>query len=123
MNQFPPSPRVFHLDHFKFFQKFTEIFAIQGANLSTSFASVVINDTGSEYASSFNDAGGKLPPVSPTPATNLPLVSFTPPRRQNNGRNYQTADKFKMNLKKQIYLYANSTTQRCPKEIIKKLSD
>jgi hypothetical protein len=24
-----------------------------------------------------------------------------------------------MNLKKKIYLYANSTTQRCPKEIIK----
>jgi hypothetical protein len=24
-----------------------------------------------------------------------------------------------MNLKKKIYLYANSTTQRCPKEIMK----
>jgi hypothetical protein len=31
MNQFPPSPRVFHLDRFKFFQKFAEIFASQGA--------------------------------------------------------------------------------------------
>ncbi len=30
MNQFPPSPRVFHYDRFKFFQKFAEIFAAQG---------------------------------------------------------------------------------------------
>jgi hypothetical protein len=30
VNQFPPSPRVFHLDCFKFFQKFAEIFAAQG---------------------------------------------------------------------------------------------
>ncbi len=27
MNQFPPSPRVFHLDRFEFFRKFAEIFA------------------------------------------------------------------------------------------------
>jgi hypothetical protein len=31
MNQFPPSSRVFHLDRFKFFRKFAEIFASQGA--------------------------------------------------------------------------------------------
>ena len=31
MNQFPPSPRVFHLDRFKVFLKFAEIFASQGA--------------------------------------------------------------------------------------------
>jgi hypothetical protein len=31
MNQFSPSPRVSHLAIFKFFQKFAEIFAIQGA--------------------------------------------------------------------------------------------
>jgi hypothetical protein len=67
MNQFPPSPRVFHLDRFKFFQKFAEIFASQGAppvsktpvanllpvsatlvaNFSTIFASVV--DTGGKF--------------------------------------------------------------------------
>jgi hypothetical protein len=60
MNQFPPSPRVFRLDRFEFFRKFTEIFASQGAplvsatpvaNFSTIFASVV-------------DTGGKLPPVA-----------------------------------------------------------
>jgi hypothetical protein len=49
MNQFPPSPRVFHLDRFEFFRKFAEIFASQGA-----------------------------PPVSMTPVANLPLVSTTP---------------------------------------------
>ncbi len=48
MNQFPPSPRVFHLDRFEFFRKFAEIFASQGAPL-----------------------------VSTTPAANLPLVSTT----------------------------------------------
>ncbi len=37
----------------------------------------------------------------------------------NNGNNYQTADNLKWNWKK-TYLYANSTTQRCPREIIKK---
>jgi hypothetical protein len=53
MNQFTPSPKVSHEDHFNFFRKFAEIFASQGAppvsttpsaNFATSFASVV--DTG-----------------------------------------------------------------------------
>ncbi len=65
MNQFPPSPRVFHLDRFKFFRKFSEIFASQGAPpvsttpvtyFSTIFASVV--DTGGKFATSVNDTGG-----------------------------------------------------------------
>ncbi len=47
MNQFPPSPRVFHLDRFKFFRKFVEIFSSQGA-----------------------------PPVSLTPVANLELRIF-----------------------------------------------
>jgi hypothetical protein len=92
MNQFPPSPRVFHLNRFEFFRKFAEIFASQGAppvsttpvanlppvsatpvaNFSTIFASVV-------------DTGVKLPPVSATPAANLPPVSLTPVA--NNGNN------------------------------------
>jgi hypothetical protein len=88
MKQFPPSPRVFHLDHFKFFRKFAEIFVTQGAppvsttpvaNFSTIFASVVdtggkfatgFNDTGGKFATVVNDAGGKLPPVSTTQAAN-----------------------------------------------------
>jgi hypothetical protein len=103
MNQFPPSPRVCNLDRFEFFQKFTEIFASQGAppvsttpvaNFSTIFASVVdtggkfatgVNDTGCKFATGVNDAGGKLPPVSATPAANLPPVSTTPVA--NNGNN------------------------------------
>jgi hypothetical protein len=77
MNQFPPSPRVLHLDSFEFFRKFAEIFASQGAppvsttpvaNFSTIFASVV--DIGGKFASGVNEAGGKLPLVSTTPAAN-----------------------------------------------------
>ncbi len=67
MNQFPPSPRVFHLDRFKFFRNFAEIFASQGAppvsaapvaNFSSIFASVV--DTGSKFANGVNDTGVKF---------------------------------------------------------------
>ncbi len=32
MNQFPPSTQVYPYGHFKFFRKFAEIFAAQGAN-------------------------------------------------------------------------------------------
>jgi hypothetical protein len=46
----------FFLDRFEFFQKFTEIFASQGAPA----------------------APAKLPPVSTTPVANLPPVSATP---------------------------------------------
>ena len=60
MNQFPPSPRVFHLNRFEFFRKFAEIFASQGAPpVSTTPAA-------------------KLPPVSTTPVANLTAVSATP---------------------------------------------
>jgi hypothetical protein len=97
MNKIPPSPRVFHLDHFKFVQKFAEIFASQGAplvsttpvanlqpvsktpaaNFSTIFASFLdtsgkfatgVNDTSGKFATGVHDVGGKLPPVSTTPA-------------------------------------------------------
>jgi hypothetical protein len=91
MNQFPPSPRVFHKDRFECFRKFAEIFASQGAplvsmtpaeNFSTIFASVHtggkfatgVNDTGGKFATGVNNAGGKLPPVSTTSAANLPPV-------------------------------------------------
>jgi hypothetical protein len=77
MNQFPPSPRVFHEDRFDFFRKFAEIFASQGAppestslmanfpplsttpvaNFSTVFASFV--DTGGKFATGVNNTGGK----------------------------------------------------------------
>jgi hypothetical protein len=80
MNQFPPSPRVFHLDCFKLFQKLAEIFASEGAppismtpvanlppesttpaaNFSTIFANVVIVYTGGKFATVVNDTGGKF---------------------------------------------------------------
>jgi hypothetical protein len=62
-----PSLRVFHLDRFKFFRKFAEIFASQGAppvsatpvaKFSNIFASVV--DTGGKFATGINDTGGKF---------------------------------------------------------------
>ncbi len=109
MNQFPPSSRVFHLNRCKFFRKFAEIFASQGAppvsttpvaNFSTIFASVVdnggkfaagVNDTGGKFATGVNDAGGKLPPVSTTPAANVPPVALTPVANNGNNIRLQTA--------------------------------
>ncbi len=85
MNQFPPSPRVFHLDRFEFFRKFAEIFASQGAppvsttpvaNFSTIFASVV--DTAANLPPVSTIPAANLPPVSTIPAANLPPVSTTP---------------------------------------------
>ncbi len=58
MGKFPHSPRVSQYDHFKFLQKFAEIFASQGAPaVSTTPVAT-------------------LPPVSTTPAANLPPVSL-----------------------------------------------
>jgi hypothetical protein len=108
MNQFPPSPSVFHSDHFKFFRKFAEIFASQDAppvsttpvaNFSTISASALdtggkfatgVKDTGDKFATCVNDAVGKLPPVSTTPAANLPPVSLTPVANNDNNIRLQT---------------------------------
>ena len=120
MNQFPPSPRVFHLDRFEFFRKFAEIFASQGAppvsttlvanlppasatpvaNFSTIFASVV--DTGGKFATGVNDAGGKLPPVSTTLAGHRWQIIAT----------ISGCRQLKVNLKAKMYIYVSSTTQR-----------
>ncbi len=152
MDQFPPSPRVFHLDRFEFFRKFAgqgappvsttpvanlpPVSATPVANFSTIFAIVV-------------DTGGKfLPLVSTIPSANLPPVSTTPVanchryqrhRRQichrcrwhrwcTLTREYlreflkktlSGCRHLKVNLKAKIYIYVNSTTQRCPNKIIK----
>jgi hypothetical protein len=106
MNQFPPSPRVFHLDRFEFFRKFAEIFASQGAppvsttpvaNLPpvsatpvANFSTIFVVDTGGKFATGVNDAGGKLPLVSTTPAANLPPVSLTPVANNGNNIRLQT---------------------------------
>ena len=108
MNQFPPSPRVFHLDRFEFFQKFAEIFASQGAppvsttpvaNFVSIFACVVdtggkfatgVNVTGRKFATGVNDASGKLPPISTTQAANLPPMSLTPVANNDKNIRLQT---------------------------------
>jgi hypothetical protein len=78
MNQFPPSPRVFHIDRFEFFRKFAEIFASQGAPpVSTTQWQIChryqrhrwqffhhfrysVVDTGGKFATGVNDTGGKF---------------------------------------------------------------
>ncbi len=65
-----------------------------------------------------------LPPVSMTPVANLSPVSLIPVaichrRRWHRRQICRRCLKLKMTSKKNIYLYANSTTQRCPKEIRK----
>jgi hypothetical protein len=63
MKQFPPSPRVFHLDRFEFFRKFAEIFASQGApTVSTTVTGG--NDTGGKIAAGINETGGKFATLS-----------------------------------------------------------
>ncbi len=101
MNQFPRSPRVFQLDSFEFFRKFAEIFASQGA-----------------------------PPVSTTPVTNLPqVINNTGGKFFHNFRwrcwyRWQTMGTIIKLTWKKIYLYANSTSQRCPvQKKSKKFSD
>jgi hypothetical protein len=97
------------------------------ANLATmhQFTSVVdtggkfatdVNDTGGKFAAGVNDPGGKLKPVSTTPAPNLPPVSMT--RWQTMGL-ISCCRYLKVNLKAKMYIYDNSTIQRCPNKIIK----
>jgi hypothetical protein len=88
---FPPAPEYPIRTVSNFFQKYANIVASQGAppvskipaaDFATIFASVVdsggkiaigVNNTG-EFATGVDDIGGKLPPVSMTPAANLPPV-------------------------------------------------
>jgi hypothetical protein len=64
MNQFTPSPRVFHLDRFEFFRKFAEIFASQGAPpVSTTPAAIFaagISDASGKFVTGISDTGGKF---------------------------------------------------------------
>jgi hypothetical protein len=64
----------------------------------------------------FASQGEGAPPVSTTLA-NLPPVSMIP--AANNGNNIRLQTVSSELKKPKIYLYANSTTQRCPKEIMK----
>ncbi len=84
MNQFPPSPRVFHLDRFEFFRNFSEIFASQGAPPRYQRRElegknfIYVNSTTQRCPNKiikiFQLEGFfHLPPVSLTPVTNLEL--------------------------------------------------
>ena len=130
-----PKPLKITLVHFKFFfQKFAKIFASQGAppvsttpvaNFATSSAGVDdaggkfatgVNDASSKFATGVNDAGGKLPTVS------MNLRQSCHRCQQHRWQTTETISDYwqlKVNLKEKIYLDANSTTQRCPKEIMK----
>ncbi len=103
MSHLPPSPskRINARVTSNFFQKFADIFASQGA-----------------------------PPVATTLAANLPsttTVATLPPQisRRFQQHRWQTMGPIldclhlEVNLKKQIYQYVNSTTQRCPHKIFK----
>jgi hypothetical protein len=87
-----PQPQSNPIGPFQIF--FTEIFSSQGASPvsttpATKFSTILPKVVD---ATRVNDAGGKLPLVSMTPAANLPPVSMTPVA--NNGNNYQTAHNF-----------------------------
>ncbi len=60
MNQFPPSPRVFRWDRFKFLQKFAEIFASQGAPPVSTTLVANLRHTVGKFATDINDTGGKF---------------------------------------------------------------
>ncbi len=141
INQFPPSPRVFHWDRFEFFQKFAEIFASQGAPLvsTTRVANLPpVSTTPHRYQ---RHRWQIFPPFSLAlliPVANLPPVSTTPVaichRYQRHRRQIcyrcrwhrwqimitiSGCRRLKVNLKAKIYIYVNSTTQRYPNKIIK----
>jgi hypothetical protein len=75
MNHLPQHPE--NNTGVKFFRKFAEIFASQGAPpvsttsaayFATSSAGIV--DTGGKFATGVKDTGGNLPPLSTTPVAN-----------------------------------------------------
>ena len=77
MNQFPPSPRVLHLDRFNFFQKLAEIRKSRcttGINDTGGKFATGVNDTGGKIAAGINDTGGKF--ATATPAANF-STNFT----------------------------------------------
>ena len=105
MNQFPPSPRVFHLDRFEFFAK------IHG-DIRQSRCTTGVNDTGGKIAAtifaSVVDTGGKF-------AAGVNCQRY----RWQIMATISGCRHLKVNLKAKIYIYVNSTTQRCPNKIIK----
>ncbi len=113
-----PQPQSIPLGPFRIFSK------IRG-DIRKSRCTTGVNDTGGKFATGVNDIGGKLPPVSTTPVANC--HRYQRHRRQICRRcrwhrwqimkTVSGCRHFKVNFK--IYIYGNSTTQRCPNKIIK----
>jgi hypothetical protein len=110
-----PKLRSIPLGPFQIFQKFAEIFACQGAP-------PVSTKTGDKFATGINDTSGKFYhqfclcywyqwQICPQCQWQMTPVA-------NNGTISCCWD-LKVNLKAKMYLYINSTSQRCPNKIIK----
>jgi hypothetical protein len=133
MNQFPPSPRVFHLACSNFFEnsrrysrvKVHHRYQRHRRQIFLPFSLVLLIPA------------ANLPLVSTIPLANLPPVSTTPVakchRYQRNRRQIchrcqrhrwqimatiSGCTYHKVSLNAKIYIYVNSTTQRCPNKII-----
>ncbi len=121
MDQFPPGPKYSIKTPFWIFSNIradirksrcTTAFNETGGKFATG-----VNDTGSKIAAGFNDTGGNLPPVSTTLVANfLTGVVDGVNAGSKQWEKLSNCWQLKMNLKNVFYLYANSTTQRCPKK-------
>ncbi len=143
MNQFPPSPRVFHLDRFVFFRKFAETPAAKCRRYQRHRWQICYRyqqhrwQIFPPFSLALLIPVANFPQVSTIPAANLPPVSTTPVanchryqwhRRQICHRcrwhrlqimaTISGCRHLKENWKAKIYIYVNSTTQRCPNQII-----
>ncbi len=123
INHLPPSPWKEQYGHFKFFK-----------NICKSRCTNGINNTGGKFASSICQQYQLqrpqiLPPVPLVlliPLANWPPVSTAASLyRQCQQLQWQIMGKIsdcwhlKVNLKEILYLFVNSTTERCPNKIIK----
>ncbi len=145
MGKFPHSPRVSHYDRFKFLQKFAEIFASQGAPAVSTTPVAKLPPVSTTLAANWPPVSLVLLIL----VANLPPVSMIPEATCHwfQGRRWQICHQYqrhrwqicqrcqqhwwqnmetisgctlpKVNLKAKIYIYVNSTTQRCPNKIIK----
>ena len=128
MNQFPPSPRVFHLDRFEYFRKFAEIFASQGAPpVSTTLVANLplvsaagINDTGGKFFLHFCLRCWYRRQICHRCQRYRRQICHRCQRRRWQIMSTISGFRYhKVNLKSKIFIYVNSTTQRCPNKIIK----
>jgi hypothetical protein len=122
MNQFPPSPRVSHLDCFKFFRKFAEIFASQGAPpVSTTPVANLLPMLLTLVANFASVSLVLLIPVAGVNDTNCHQYQWH--RRKIcylcQWRRWQIMETISGCRDPKVNLKAKSTSQRCPKKIIK----